>query len=418
MTHYNEHWLTIEPYVFIFKGKTSFILFNSLSKCTKKIEVKGNEMIVAALDQLLKMENLYAIDLPDNYWDDKQFQQFIQDLKDGYFGDTYSKLLFKYRPISLPPFVKIKNSFQNISKYKELQGYDTYLFFLHELSVYLFGKCGLNCSYCDRYYKQIPFCHKSNSQFSEQDLDLLLDMISKSPNLSMLNIFGGDVLKYEHLNYLLDRIVLASRHIDLQVFIYYKLCVGSDLDRLVNQYGIHLHILFDFDDFDGESLSVFNMKSMIEHVTYDFVCKNEEEYGHIIGLINTHCVRDFNIFPFYDNNDAFFRKLVYSTEDEILEAEHSRKIIFAKQLFNVFYYGKMTIFSDQYVYDCINGNCIGKTQDGVIELVKKCLNDKSSWFKTRDKLKPCSDCAFRYLCPPPSNYEFVIGKPNLCMIKP
>lgn len=418
MTNSNGHWLTIEPYVFIFKGKTKYVLYNSLSKCSKKIMVKGNEMIVAVLEQLLKMKNLYAIDLPDLYWYNDQFQQFIQDLKDGYFGDTFSKSLFKYRPISLPPVVKIKNSSQNINQYEELQGNDTYLRFLHELSVYLLGKCELNCAFCDCYYKQVPFCHKSDCQFSEQDLDLLLDMISKSPNLSILNIFGGNVLKYEHLNHLLDEIILISHPVEVRVFVYYKLCIGSDLARLVNQYGIHLHILFDFDDFDSESMSVFNMKSIIGHVTYDFVCKDEEEYGYIIGLINTHRVRDFNIFPFYDNNDAFFRKLVYSAEDEILEAEHSRKNIFAKQLFNVFYYGKMIVSANKQVLDCINGTCIGKIQDGVIELVKKCLNDGSSWFRTRDKLKPCSDCAYRFLCPPPSNYEIAIGKPNLCTVKP
>ncbi len=418
MTYYNGHWLVIEPYVFIFKGKTKYVLFNSLSQGSKIIMVKGNGTIVAALDQLIKKENLYAIELPGLYWYNDQFQQFVQDLKNGYFGDAFSKTLFKYRPISLPPVVKIKNSFQNINQYKALQGNNTYLGFLHELSVYLNGKCELNCVSCDCYYKQIPFCHKSDYQYSEQDLYLLLNMISKSPNLSILNIFGGNILRYKYLNHLLDEILLISHPVEVRVFVYYKLCVGSDWDRLVNQYGVHLHILIDFDEFDRDFFSIFKMISFTKNVTYDFVCINKEEYNLIHELINMHHIQDFNILPYYDNNDAFFEKFVYTTEDEVLEAKHSRKNILAKQLFNVYYYGKMVVSADKQVFDCINYACIGKIQDGTIELVKKCLNSQSAWFLTRDKLKPCSDCAFRYLCPPPSNYELVIGKPNLCTIKP
>lgn len=61
---------------------------------------------------------------------------------------------------------------------------------------------------------------------------------------------------------------------------------------------------------------------------------------------------------------------------------------------------------------------IGDSEEKISELVFKEMKNGKAWFLTRDKVSPCKDCLFRYLCPSPSNYELVIGKPNLCHVKP
>ena len=49
--------------------------------------VKGNEMIVAVLEQLLKMKNLYAIDLLDFYWSSRmQRPDLVGQLSGQGFG--------------------------------------------------------------------------------------------------------------------------------------------------------------------------------------------------------------------------------------------------------------------------------------------------------------------------------------------
>lgn len=37
-----------------------------------------------------------------------------------------------------------------------------------------------------------------------------------------------------------------------------------------------------------------------------------------------------------------------------------------------------------------------------------------NWRKTRLQLSPCDKCIYCFICPPPSNYEIVVGKNNLC----
>lgn len=61
---------------------------------------------------------------------------------------------------------------------------------------------------------------------------------------------------------------------------------------------------------------------------------------------------------------------------------------------------------------------IGDSEEKINELVFKEMKNGKAWFLTRDEVSPCKDCLFRYLCPSPSNYELVIGKPNLCHVKP
>ena len=94
----------------------------------------------------------------------------------------------------------------------------------------------------------------------------------------------------------------------------------------------------------------------------------------------------------------------------------SEENILTNMTVNSNFFGELILMPDGQFYTDLNSKPLGKLGDDWRIILDKLSN--SSWFLTRDKLKPCSDCAFRYLCPPPSNYELVIGKPNLCTIKP
>jgi pseudo-rSAM protein len=76
----------------------------------------------------------------------------------------------------------------------------------------------------------------------------------------------------------------------------------------------------------------------------------------------------------------------------------------------------MTIFPNKKVFTDVNSQSIGSIEKEIIPLIKKNLKSNSPWFRTRNKLDVCKDCAYCFLCPSPSNYETVIGKPNLCHI--
>ena len=54
-------------------------------------------------------------------------------------------------------------------------------------------------------------------------------------------------------------------------------------------------------------------------------------------------------------------------------------------------------------------------RDELIDVIYKELVSNTAWRNIREG-EPCSQCVFQYLCPPPSNYESVIGKNNLCYV--
>lgn len=80
------------------------------------------------------------------------------------------------------------------------------------------------------------------------------------------------------------------------------------------------------------------------------------------------------------------------------------------------FFGKLTIMPNGDVYANVNANVLGNLKSNSLnELVYKEISQKESWFLKREN-KPCSDCAYKLLCPSPSNYELAIGKMNLCNI--
>ena len=56
------YWLTIEPYVFIFKGKDEYILYNTLSKDIITIDTGKDSSVIKLLNKLRNVDNLYSIE--------------------------------------------------------------------------------------------------------------------------------------------------------------------------------------------------------------------------------------------------------------------------------------------------------------------------------------------------------------------
>jgi pseudo-rSAM protein len=53
--------------------------------------------------------------------------------------------------------------------------------------------------------------------------------------------------------------------------------------------------------------------------------------------------------------------------------------------------------------------------DDIRNLIYRELMEGKSWLRIRNQA-PCTECLYQWLCPSPSNYEIVTGKPNLCHI--
>ena len=91
--------------------------------------------------------------------------------------------------------------------------------------------------------------------------------------------------------------------------------------------------------------------------------------------------------------------------------------LLANSVLNKINFGQLFILPNNKVYSNINERSLGSlSQNSIQELIYKEMTQRNNWMKIRNK-KPCSNCIYQYLCPPPSKYESMIGKMNLCHIK-
>ncbi len=128
-------------------------------------------------------------------------------------------------------------------------------------------------------------------------------------------------------------------------------------------------------------------------------------------------ITNFCIEPIYTGaNMDFFSEHVFLEKEDIFSSVISMREIFRNQKLNANNFGALTILSDGSAKANMNARTIGNIhQDSILDLIYREMTSNSAWRVIRNK-GVCSNCLYRFLCPPPSSYETAIGKPNLCHI--
>lgn len=114
----------------------------------------------------------------------------------------------------------------------------------------------------------------------------------------------------------------------------------------------------------------------------------------------------------------FFEKNVFLCEEDILSSTISIKDFFIRQSMNIYDFGKITIMPNGDAYANVNQPMLGNIfSHSIYEIVQKEMDEGKSWFRIRDQA-PCNRCIYQWLCPSPSTFEIILGRSNLCHIKP
>ena len=151
---------------------------------------------------------------------------------------------------------------------------------------------------------------------------------------------------------------------------------------------------------------------------FNFLLENGRQYELAKSLICDYNIERYQFTVNYnEKNLSFFEKHVYSFEKDMLKYPIGKWDIFANSVLNKINFGQLFILPNNKVYSNINERSLGSlSQNSIQELIYKEMTQRNNWMKIRNK-KPCSNCIYQYLCPPPSKYESMIGKMNLCHIK-
>lgn len=378
-----DYWFKIEPYVHVSVTNDRVLLYNTfdgVSIETDKVKV------IELLKETLRKENCGVILLTSERYKQQDINDFIQGLREKYMGDVIDVDLSKGKPVQILPYFNISDTLElfkrhNFSSGKKILGY------LSEISI-----------------------HVDNST----DITNLISYLQSLPESLTINIVGNvECLEnYTKLLFFLDQLSSPK-----SLVLPYTNVISLQ-PKFENNFSYSILVCFPID----MPQWIYSRRLLLNQTLpfeYIFEVSSSDECQQSKMLIEEFGVEKYQLKPVYtgDNID-FFKEKVFLSEEDILSTSISINDFFANQSMNIYDFGKINIMPDGEIYANVNYPALGNMQThSVYDIIFKEMEEGESWLRIRNQT-PCSSCIYQWHCPPPSNYEIAIGRPNLCHVKP
>ena len=390
--------LTIDRNTFIWIKKDKGLIYNS-SKF-KSFEFIVSRNIRKICESLEALENLYQVILDESCIQDPILKTWINNIIE--INSAEIKSFDEDSIPSLKPVLKIQH---DITKIAEKKNFTEAINSLKEISIYLNGSEIFKEE--DEYHKQIIYPLKSVNTLDIKKIALLLKYIPQKNNIK-LN-FVGNYHTYTQLKELLAKL---DERINTITF-YFKIeDVHKQWDSIqlfANKYNIHLICRCT----DELSKYIKFCKHNIPHSIYSFLVTSEKDIK-LIDSIDTNGI-EYTINPlFIGDNEEFFKEYVFINMNDCNKYAIDKRHIFMNQSLNGNFFGQLYVLPDGAIYDNLNFSRLGFVNDDFLEKLLSVFNSNRPWFYIRNQ-EPCNNCLYQWLCPPPSNYELVMHRPNLCI---
>lgn len=195
--------------------------------------------------------------------------------------------------------------------------------------------------------------------------------------------------------------------------VHYQNITGEKV-KVLKGHPLEIFVTFPMNEklfLEGlESLDWFTVK-------YLFSVASEDDCSAAETIVQKYNIVNYEFRPFFDgHNLAFFEQEVFLTRDDIASMPVEQRVVFAHQKMNTNFFGQIVLLPNGDVKANPNGKVLGNIHhDHISNILEKELVGTDFWRNIRDR-KPCMDCLYQFVCPSPSNYETVIGRPNLCTL--
>ena len=414
------YWFFLEPYVHISVKGQQVLLYNTLNG--KILEYKNEPAITKTVKRVNSEKNLLTIKVTSAYINSNpEISKFIKDVRKYFMGDLIDTALSEGKPIQMKRILNIQKDVKRLKEDPSRSVGEDVMSYLKEISLYINNACDNDCSICNNAYKQFLYCRKCNRKENELDFRQLAAFLNdtKGSALSRVNVLGGDIFKYskfEELVSLLNHIPTIKAYF----FHYLNLENRGDYLKQINSNLSYMSILIDFPIKEKKFAQSMELLYKSGHnLQITFVIQNREELEEAQRLTSLSKITNFIIQPFYNGRNLhFFKKNVFVNRSSIHEAKPTLKDIYLKKVLNPINFGKIVVSSNGSVHSNVNFPMLGKLGLNFLhEVVMREMYQGRSWRRLRSKIVPCKDCVFELLCPPLSNFEYVIGRNNLCNIK-
>jgi pseudo-rSAM protein len=407
-----KHYLYLEPYVSVFSSTKEYLFYNTLNGSL--IESLYYQELLPIFEKLTDSRNMYFVEL-DESEKSNMTNTFVEELRGKFMGDILNILPNSNKPVQLFPLLNFQ---KDETRFKE--GYfssigDDVMHYLKEMTLFI-NSYFENINEIPSVYKNqfhFPTLDNRNDILSLNDIREIVEQ-TKICDIENLNILGGDILLHTEI----EEIVSFLNDCNfLKTFHFY--CNEKNLQQKINLVlGNRINIYID-SDIGINELAIIKNASGQDSLSFTFILTNEEDYNFFEKIITENSFENYILKPFFNGeNESFFKENVFVTKEDLFEVVHEQNDIFAKSKINLNNFGKLIILNNGDVLANINGKPLGNIYViSIKDAVYKELQSKESWRLTKNEVEVCKDCIYNQLCPSISNYEYALGRFNLCSIR-
>ncbi|MCL2311764.1 MAG: hypothetical protein FWC41_04645 [Firmicutes bacterium] len=412
----NQYFI-LEPYIFINIIGNSVLLYNS-ANAEKKLF--NSPIIVEFLNR--NKDNLYVFPLIPENLENEEIKNFISEIKSHAMGFVYES---RIAPIQFSPALKI----QDVHKLDNARIKDSYNKIYNSCNNIDTISLDINCfktlnSVVKQYlYREISEDNIGiNQKYEEINFEYLKKFISStitSNRLREVNLLGDNLGRYTHIDSLVDFFANYSNDILINIYIDTNY-TNQDINQIEKVLHFKLgKIIFCISEKCEKDILEKLINSCFAS-KMEIVCLIEQE--NAIDYFETWLTKyqiPCRFIPIYNGkNLSFFETNVFVGKEDIDSIFLNQNQVFRNQVLNSNYYGKLVVQSNGDVYSNVHTQSLGNiAKDSLVELINNEVNSNSnSWFCVKQNLAPCNKCIYNILCPPVSNYEFILKRNNLCTL--
>lgn len=411
-----EHWFYMFPQVFVSHGKNgTMLLYNT--KDNNYIET-DNTICSKLVTDVYSPLNLGVIVLTSEFTNSQECCTFIDHLLEKGMGKIIEKEKGVQKPINLLPILNLQKDVEKLAALGGLSMGKALNRYLSEINLYINDVCHSRCNHCNTYYQQTRSCLCESKQqlLHPNTVDEILSQITSSL-IKHVNILGGNILLYPYWNELQE----ILRKYDFKYHYWINYLHLGDIKNTIDADSLpFIEVLVNISIENNQELQSYLVRNKNSpNLNFHFLTNNERQCDLVTEFTLNNKLTNFSITPiFTGDNLKFFTQNIFMDKSDIFSTLIEQRKIFCHQKLNTHYFGVLNILPSGSIKanlcTCELGNIYKNT---IIEAIYEEMKKNTAWRKIRDA-EPCDKCLYQYLCPSPSNYELVIGKPNLCHVKP
>ncbi|MEY8707665.1 TIGR04150 pseudo-rSAM protein [Bacteroides faecichinchillae] len=396
-----KYWLVLSPNTFMWLKGEEGLLYHAVSHA--QVSFKNVGALRLLTEWINDIDNLYRVELTEETLRQLEVNEWIRQVVDKECGKLVENDDVNNCPVSLKPVLKLQDGVQYY-EWLHRQGTDgSVIQNLHNIVFYLNG----SASGDEWLHRQLIYPSATETVADRMRVVHFARNARQSPYLLEISLVGNLFAipqlaeEVEALQTICPVMLYVTVEDALHALPQVKVWADRQAIRILVKDYVALKTLLDAGEWSTS-------------LRFTLIVTSIQTYENATEIVETYGLEHAELIPaFTGDNRSFFEENLYMDVEELAEIALSKRDIFIRQTLNIADFGKLYIEPDGKVYANLNDKSIGMIDNSPHDLVYRELTEGNAWLHIRNE-EPCCECVYQWLCPSPSNYERVIGKPNLC----